>query len=457
MAGAAHRPGRSTVSSEATTADRRLLLVSLRAPARDRVRDGRIHATARGGLAAALGAVYEDPSSSYLSIDDVPGGATHRATFDGIANRVLWPILHGMPTRASLFDNDFDAWEKATDAFARAAHPGQGSPMVWVHDYQLSLLPNRMRALAPSARIGWFCHVPWPGPDMLSVLPHRESVLEGVLGASYVGFHTAAYRDNFLDCVEKLTPHEIDPLDRSIDVRGRRVHLGVHAVGVPFDTFDRCGRDPDVVRAAMRLRSELRAGKLLVAVDRLDYTKGIIERLHALDMVLRERPELRRELSVIQVAAPTRPSVPGYAELRREVEAAIGAINGRHAEGGWVPIHYWARSLAGSELVSLYLAADVMAVTPLRDGMNLVAQEFVASRADERGALVLSQLAGAAAYLQSAVMVNPWWIEDMARGLIAALEMPEDEQRERMRKLREQTRRIDIQGWIPGFVKELER
>lgn len=456
MAGAAHLPGQNPVVSEITTTSPRLLLVSLRAPARDRVRDGRIHATARGGLAAALGACAEQDGTTYLSIDDLPSASAHKATFDGIANRVLWPILHGMPTRACLHGNDFEGWKDATDAFARAADLTHRAA-VWIHDYQLSLLPGRIRALAPTAKIGWFCHVPWPGCDTLAVLPYRAQVLEGILGASYIGFHTSQYGDNFLACVQKLTGHAVDSKARSIDVDGRVVQIGVHAVGVPFDTFDRCAREPDVIRAAMQLRGELRANQVIASVDRLDYTKGIIERLHALELVLQDRPELRKRVSFVQVAAPTRPSVPGYAELRREVEAAVGAINGRFAEGGWVPVRYWARSLSGSELVSLYLAADIMAVTPLRDGMNLVAQEYVAARHDERGVLVLSELAGAASYLRSAVMVNPWWIEDMAHGFVQALEMTLEEQSERMRGLRNEARKIDIGGWIPSFVEELER
>lgn len=456
MAGAARLPGRRTAFTDALAADDRLLLISLRAPAHDRVRDGRIYAAARGGLSAALGAVGERPGS-YLSVDDIPAASVHKAAFDGIANRVLWPILHGMPTKACLHGNDFDGWEKATDAFARAAGSEPRCPDVWVHDYQLSLLPGRLRSLSPKARIGWFCHVPWPGCDMISLLPNRQRILDGILGASYIGFHTPQYRDNFLGCVARLTNHRVDAKARSIEVDGRIVRVGVHAVGVPFDTFDRCGRDPDLQREAARLRAELCAGKLVVAVDRLDYTKGILERLRALECVLQDRPSWRGKLCFVQVAAPTRPSIPGYAELRREVEAAVGAINGRFGEGGWVPVRYWARSLTGAELVALYLAADVMAVTPLRDGMNLVAQEFVAARYDERGVLVLSELAGAAHYLRHAVMVNPWWIEDAVRGFVTALEMSDDEQRARMRELRNETRRIDIADWIPAFVKELER
>lgn len=434
-----------------------MLLVSLRPPARDRVRDGRIHASARGGLAAALGTAGELIDRTYLSLEDLPSPATHQAAFDGIANRVLWPILHGMPTRACLYGNDFAAWEAATDAFARAAPLSDIGPSVWVHDYQLSLLPERLRKMAPSAKIGWFCHVPWPGADMLSVLPYRGQILEGILGASYVGFHTERYRENFLACVSQLTHHVVDWDAKAIDVRGRRVRTGVHAVGVPFDTFDRGGREPETRRAANRLRLELGTEKTILAVDRLDYTKGILERLYALELLLEEREELRGRISFIQVATPTRVSVPGYSDLRHQIEATVGAINGRFAEGKWVPIRYWARSLSGSELVSLYLAADVMAVTPLRDGMNLVAQEFVASRNDEDGALVLSELAGASSYLSDAVVVNPWWIENTARGFLQGLEMPREERQRRMRRLRSEVRVIDIGGWIPGFVRELER
>lgn len=434
------------------------MLISLRAPARDRVRDGRIHATARGGLAAALGSICEQKDSAFLSIDDLPGASGHRVSFDGIANRVLWPILHGMPTRASLQGNDFQSWDDATHAFAGLVSKNGGlDSTIWVHDYQLSLLPGRIRSLAPHARIGWFCHVPWPSSDTLAVLPYRDRVLDGILGSSYIGFHTDLYSDNFLACVRDLTSHRVDFRKRLIEINGRSVHVGVHAVGVPFDNFDRCGRDPEVMRAAAKLRAQIGGDKIIASVDRLDYTKGLLERLHALEKLFSERPEFRGKISFVQVAAPTRISVPGYAELRHEIEAVVSKINGRYSEGGWLPVRYWARSLSGADLVALYMAADIMAVTPLRDGMNLVAQEFVASRHDEDGVLVLSELAGAASYLHGAVSVNPWWIEDMTSGLVRALEMPREERRRRMRALRDETRGIDIAEWIPNFVRELER
>lgn len=395
----------------------------------------------------------------YLSIDDLPpvDADRHGDAFDGIANRVLWPILHGMPARAWLLGNDFDGWRAASEAFARTALPRCEDATIWVHDYQLSLLPACLRDLSPDGRIGWFCHVPWPGCDTLAVLPYRAQILEGILGASYVGFHTAHYRDNFLACVRELTVYDVDLDACAIDADGRTVRAGVHPVGVPFDTFDRCGADPGAREAAAKLRREIGSDKLVVAVDRLDYTKGIVERLRAFEAVLAARPDLRGRVSLVQVGVPTRHSVPGYADLRREIESTIGAINGEHASGAWVPVRYFSRALSGAELVALYLAADVMAVTPLRDGMNLVAQEFVATRNDERGVLLLSELAGAATYLRGALLVNPWWIERTALGLLAALEMPPGEQRARMVRLRREVRAIDITRWIPSFVQELER
>lgn len=464
MVSAAAPPGRNPKEERTRDAPpladdaRGIVIVSVRGPAADRVRNGRIHASARGGLSAALALAVHNARSSFLSVHDLDSRELcgRLGVFDELANRALWPILHGMPTHATLIDLDFAAWVASTRAIAQHTLAILGDRIAWVHDYQLALLPGALRSMRQDAPIGWFCHVPWPSSDMFAILPNREAVLDGILGASYIGFHTARYLDNFMACVRDLTDHSVDTANGTVLVGNRTVHAGVHPVGVPFDAFDAGAQESDTLRVARELRTSIHSPIVIAAIDRLDYTKGIVQRLDAFRAVLERRPDLRERVSFVQVGIPTREAIPGYAELRREVEARVEAINRTFAKPGWMPVRYWSYPLSGRDLLGVYLAADIMAVTPLRDGMNLVAQEFVATRHDGRGVLVLSEFAGAAQYLRSALLVNPWWVEHLAEALITAIEMPVEEKRARMEKLREEVRAIDLHGWSRAFVRGLE-
>jgi trehalose 6-phosphate synthase/phosphatase len=374
--------------------------------------------------------------------------------YEGYANAVLWPLFHYAVARLQDAVRDLDAYEavnaRFADAIAARHEPGD---LVWIHDYQLMRVPALLRERVPDARIGFFLHIPFPSSEIFRSLPHRERLLEGLLGADLVGFHTAAYVRHFASSALRLLGATTD-VDR-LRWRGREVRLGAFPMGIDAARFEALASD-DGVRA---LAEGHRAGgaRLVVGVDRLDYTKGIPQRLLAFEALLRRHPELRERVRLVQVAVPSRENVGAYRELRDEVDALVGRINGELATPSWSPIHYLHRGMPAAEVVALYRAADVLAVTPLRDGMNLVAKEFVASRPDEDGVLVLSELAGAAAEMSEALLVNPYDVDAMADALHRALEMPPEERRTRMALLRERVASHDVHWWARTFVAALER
>jgi trehalose 6-phosphate synthase/phosphatase len=384
----------------------------------------------------------------YLSADAIA------RYYEGYSNSVLWPICHYSIARLPREVKDYDAYEAVNALFADAvADRYERGDLVWVHDYQLMVLPRLLRERLPDARIGYFLHIPFPSSEIFRILPKRERLLEGLLGADLVGFHAAAFVRHFSSAVLRLIGATTQ-VDR-IAWRGREVQLGVFPMGVDAARFDALARTEDV-RALVE--SHRAAGEqLLVGVDRLDYTKGIPRRLLAFEALLRAHPELRERVRLVQVAVPSRENVGAYREFREDVDAVVGRIHGEFATPSWSPIHYMCRALSQAEIVALYRAADAVLVTPLRDGMNLVAKEFVASRPDEDGVLVLSEFAGAAAELAEALQVNPYDVEHTAEAMYRALTMDPEERRTRMVQLRQRVLSHDVHWWARTFVARLER
>jgi trehalose 6-phosphate synthase/phosphatase len=377
-----------------------------------------------------------------------------RRFYEGFSNGILWPLFHYLPDQVPLYSKDWDAYERVNEHFAEvvAAHHQPGD-LVWIHDYQLMLVPGMLRARLPDARIGFFLHIPFPASEVFRMLPARELLLEGLLGADLVGFHTAAYMRHFASSLLRILGIATD-VDR-IRVAGREVRLGVFPMGIDVAKFETLADDPAVASEVRTLRgSDVEA--LLVGVDRLDYTKGIPRRLLAFESLLRRHQSLRERVRLIQVAIPSRTTVDAYQEFQRQVDEIGGRINGAFATPRWVPLHYIHRSLSDRELLTLYRAADVMLVTPLRDGMNLVAKEFVASRTDGEGVLVLSEFAGAAAELAEAIHVNPYDVDQTADAIHAALTMPEAERRTRMRGMRRRVLAHDVNHWVRSFLDALD-
>jgi trehalose 6-phosphate synthase/phosphatase len=378
--------------------------------------------------------------------------------YEGYSNTVLWPLFHYETARLPPEVKNFDAYEAVNERFADAiAEQYEPGDLVWVHDYQLMLVPQLLRERLPEARIGFFLHIPFPSSELFRILPQRERILEGLLGADLLGFHTATFVRHFASSVLRVLGLPTD-VDR-IRLGFRDVVLGVFPMGVDAAVFSKLARAPDVLRIAHEHRAdpEQLDTKLLVGIDRLDYSKGIPRRLLAYDALLRAHPELRERIRLVQVAVPSRENVEAYADYRAEVDALVGRIHGEYATPRWSPIHYLHRGLTQAEVVALYRAADAVLVTPQRDGMNLVAKEFVASRPDGDGVLVLSEFAGAAAELAEAVLVNPYDVERTAAALHRVLEMPEEERRTRMAALRERVTGYDVHAWARAFVARLER
>jgi trehalose 6-phosphate synthase/phosphatase len=372
--------------------------------------------------------------------------------YEAYSNGVLWPLFHYFASELPLKIEGFDDYERVNRRFADAVvasyRPGD---LIWVQDYQLMRVPGLVRARLPDARIGFFLHIPFPSSETFRILPHREQILEGLLGADLIGFHTAAYVRHFSSSVLRTTGAWTD-VDR-IPWRGREVRLGVFPMGVDAASWREVAGEPGMAEEIRTLRSG--SERLLVGIDRLDYTKGIPRRLLAYEQLLLGHPELCEHVRMIQVAVPSRTGVGAYQGLRETVDSLVGHINGRFATPNWSPVRYLARGLSPHEVTALYRAADVLVVTPVRDGMNLVAKEFIAARTDGDGVLVLSEFTGAAAELAEALLVNPYDLEGTAEALWRALQMAPEERHVRMTALRARVETYDVHRWAREFLGRL--
>jgi trehalose 6-phosphate synthase/phosphatase len=374
--------------------------------------------------------------------------------YEGFSNGVLWPLFHYLLDQIPLHVRDSEPYTEVNERFAElVAEHYQPGDLIWVHDYQLLLLPELLRRRLPDARIGFFLHIPFPSEELFRTLPERDRLLRGLLGADLVGFHTPAYLRHFAASLTQILGLTVD-IDR-VQLADREVRLGVFPMGIDAQSFSAMAEDPGVEAEVQALRGDGKL-KLLVGVDRLDYTKGIPRRLLAYERMLQTHPELQERVRLVQVAVPSRTNVEAYQEFRSLVDGLVGRINGAFGTPRWVPVHYIYRALSEAELVALYRASDVMLVTPLRDGMNLVAKEFVASRTDGDGVLVLSEFAGASWELPEAVQVNPYDVDGTAERYYHALTMEEDERRTRLGPLRTRVATYDVHRWAATFLEQLE-
>ncbi len=469
-------------SPKKETRSGRLLLVSNRLPITATLDNGRIEvAPSSGGLATGLRGPHGCGESLWIGwpgalprlnaaqtrelrehltrLRTVPVELSQRDVrgfYDGISNGVLWPLFHYVTDRMPVRSDDWAAYVRVNERFADVV-AGQYRPgdHIWVHDYQLALVPQLLRERLPDASIGFFLHIPFPSSDVFSVLPWRDEVLRGLLGADLIGFHTASYLRHFAISVSRFLGGQLR-VDR-ITFGDHEARLGVFPMGIDAARFAAVAASDAVTKQVETILSEASGRKIIVGIDRLDYTKGIPARLLAIEKLLENNPELHDRIRVIQVTVPSREKLDAYAGLRRQVDEIVGRINSRYATASSVPIHHLYRSLGESEVAALYRAADVMLVTPLRDGMNLVAKEFVATRDDEDGVLVLSEFAGAAAELGGAILVNPHDIDAVASRIADALTMAPPDRRKRMRSMRERVFRADVHHWLDSFVTGLKR
>jgi trehalose 6-phosphate synthase len=421
--------------------------------------------TARGGLwlgwsgrtvpGDTFGPVRIDAEAvPALAWIDLPTAA-HERYYNGFCNRSLWPLFHTLPGRVRFDDAEWDAYVTVNDRFAQAAVeliPSDGA--VWAHDFHLLLLAAGLRRRGHRGPLGLFLHVPFPGLDLFQIIPWADRLLDGMLAFDLLGLQTAADVRNFLQVVGTLSPATV--ADDLVEHRGRRIRVRAFPIGIVPESFEPVAEPEEGEEATGLLRS-VAATRLVLGVDRLDYTKGIPERLEAFARLLARFPEWRGQVSLVQISVPSRADVLEYQEQRHLVEAAVGHINGEFGEAGWTPVRYLYRSYRRDQLSRFYRAADVCLVTPLRDGMNLVAKEFVAAQAPEQpGVLVLSRFAGAAAELTDAVLTNPFHADGMAGDLDRALRMPVAERRERHARLLTAVHRATAITWAETFVSALE-
>lgn len=378
--------------------------------------------------------------------------------YEGFANEVVWPLFHDLQSRCNFDPKYWEFFLRVNEKFAEATAKvaRQGDP-IWIHDYQLMNVGADLRPrLSKNAKIHFFLHIPFPSPDIFSKLPWRREVLEGLLAYDVVGLQTERDVRNFLGCLRSCVPQI--SISRKGEMHGIRYGsqetlVGAFPIGIDFDGFASAAASPEVEERTVQLKKSLIEVKTILGIDRLDYTKGILERIKGFSTLLRLYPEFRRHTSLIQVAVPSRENIAGYQHLKEEIQRIVTQVNGEFGEPGWVPINYMYRSITKTELLALYRVADVALVTPLKDGMNLIAKEYCAARIDKQGVLVLSEFAGAAAELRNgAILVNPYDELGLAAAMNTALTMMKSEQRRRMLRLRMQIRRSNLHHWVERFL-----
>jgi trehalose 6-phosphate synthase/phosphatase len=386
----------------------------------------------------------------FLSADDV------RDFYHGFCNRTIWPMFHHFLQYAEFHSELWAAYERVStkycDAVLEVAKPGD---TIWIQDYQLMLLPGMLRKRMPDATIGFFLHIPFPAFELFRALPWRREVLEGLLGADLVGFHTYDYVRYFLGSARRLLGTD-DQYGR-INVDDRIVLVDAFPMGIDYDRYEQGARTPKARAEIARIGRHTAGRKVVLSIDRLDYSKGIPQRLRAYDKFLDRHPEWKSRVVMVCVAVPSRTRVEHYRLLKAEVDELVGGINGRHGTIDWTPVRYLYQSLPFSTLSAMYGAADVAYITPVRDGMNLIAKEYLAARGDNGGVLVLSEIAGAARELGEAVQVNPYDHDAMIEALAIALTMPEEEQRARNASMQRRLRRYTVQRWAEDFLGSLEQ
>ncbi|MDD3592208.1 MAG: trehalose-6-phosphate synthase [Sulfurovum sp.] len=378
--------------------------------------------------------------------------------YKGFANEVLWPLFHNLTSYCNFFPEYYEAYKRVNQRFSQTLLEDlRENDFVWVQDYHLIPVAKYLREEKVGNSLGFFLHIPFPPAETFQRLPNRSEIIEALLAYDLVGFQTPGDRQNFLEVVGLLhagvTISDETLQVASIRTKERIFRAGVFPISIDFDEFSEEAKVPDVTEWVKMIREEYRGKTLLLGIDRLDYTKGIPERLRAYRLLLEENPELHGKVVLFQVMVPSRGDIGKYANFKDEIERLIGEINGCFSRLGWVPIQYSYRSLSRKELLAYYQAAEIALVTPLKDGMNLVAKEYCVAHNDEEGVLILSEFAGSICQLkEQAILVNPFDENSIAQAIKKALDLDPNEKRERMRMLRENIRRFDIYWWVDTFL-----
>ncbi len=374
--------------------------------------------------------------------------------YSGFCNDTIWPLFHYFPTYAEYEHQWWNSYREVNQRFFEVLkHELQEDATVWVHDYHLFLLPALIKEQFPEVKVGFFLHIPFPSYELFRLLPWREEILEGLLGADLVGFHTYDYARHFLSSVRRLVGY--DHAMGVIQTARRAVKVDVFPMGIDWNRYAQAGELPAVQNVLETLTTRYRNQKVVLSVDRLDYSKGIPTRIRSFGRLLELYPELQGTVTLVIVVSPSRESVPRYMELKREVDELVSSINGQFSTLDWIPIYYQYQTGSFEELSALYRRADVLLVTPLRDGMNLIAKEYLAARTDNHGVLVLSETAGAARELSEALHVNPSDIDGIASAIHEALIQSEEDQEHNIGEMRRRLQRMTVQYWAESFLEKL--
>jgi len=455
------------------------VIISNRLPVKIVEQDGEyLLSPSEGGLATGLGSVYKKGGNIWIGWPgiDVPEDRQEEVTkqlaelnlipvflsaeeinlyYEGFSNEVLWPVFHYMITYANFEQNYWDFYKSVNRKFQEAtlAHLNEGDT-IWIHDYQLLLLPCMIRKAQPNVIIGFFQHIPFPSYEIFRLIPWREELISGMFGADLLGFHTFDDVRHFLSAASRLSGAKIS--DNVITHNDRQVVVESFPMGIDAEKFENLIGDSLVREYVESFKESVQDRKVIVTIDRLDYSKGILQRLQAYELLLQVHPEYVDKLSLYMIVVPSRDTVPQYKELRDQIDQLVGNINARFRTLNWLPVHYFYRSFPIEFLAALYSSAHICLVTPMRDGMNLVSKEYVASRTDDTGVLILSEMAGASKELNDALIVNPNNIGDVMNAIVKAVNMPLEEQKRRMHVMRGLVKKFDIHLWVKNFMDKLE-
>ncbi|WP_276133253.1 bifunctional alpha,alpha-trehalose-phosphate synthase (UDP-forming)/trehalose-phosphatase [Polluticoccus soli] len=458
--------------------NKRVIIVSNRLPVKIKEQDGEMtYHTSEGGLATGLASIYKQNNNLWIGwpgaiVEDrvktkveedlqqknlLPIFLTQQEInefYEGFSNETIWPLFHYFPTYTTYNPQYWESYKAVNQKFADAIlKVASKDDVIWIHDYQLMLVPQMVRDVLPEVSIGFFQHIPFPSYEIFRILPWRKELLQGVLGADVLGFHTYDDVRHFLSATTRIL--NIDGMANELTIGNRKVAVDAFPISIDYKKYRQIAEDNITRRNERKLKQLINHNKLVISIDRLDYSKGIIHRLRAYELFLQKHPELRGKVTMIQLVVPSRDNVPQYKELKEEMNRMVSEINGRFSTLGWQPIQHFYRSFPIHLLSALYKAADVALVTPMRDGMNLVSKEYIASKIDQKGVLVLSETAGASRELSDAVLVNPNDIWEFSDKIYSALNMPEDEQKRRMAAMQQTVARFDIFNWVNNFMDKL--
>lgn len=431
-----------------------------------------------GGLATGLGSLDTDSEihwvgwpGIYTDDEDEKAEITNRLNalnfhpvflsadqienyYEGYSNSTIWPLCHYFFSFIEYRADYWAAYQEVNSLFCSESLPFiEDDDIVWVQDYQLMLLPKKIRDRKPNANIGYFHHIPFPSYELFRVLPEREAILEGLLGADLIGFHTHDYMRHFISAMYRVLNLNCNLDEVSLD--NRIVHIDAFPMGINYEQYHNAPNLPEVKEKSKLLKETLGDRDIILSVDRLDYSKGILHRLVGFEQFLKNNPEYHEKVSLAMIVVPSRDTVDIYAELKTQMDQLISEINGKYSKLGWNPIFYFYRSFSFEELIAMYDIANIALVTPLRDGMNLVAKEYLATKCNKPGVLILSEMAGAVIELPDAIIINPNDTDQIENAILEALNMPDSEQKRRLEKMQKRISKQDVKKWANDFVKEL--